>query len=59
MKGSPALRLGRKQKMNCLCNLRDNDIVWIILIALLVANVCNTAGNSCGGNGDCGCYGRG
>ena len=47
--------------MNCLCNLLDNDIVWIILIALLVANICNTAGNSCGGAGttDCGCYGRG
>ena len=45
--------------MNCICNLLDNDIVWIILIALLVANVCNTAGNGCGTNGDCGCYGRG
>ena len=27
--------------MNCLCNLLDNDIVWVILIALLLANICN------------------
>ena len=40
--------------MNCICNLLDNDIVWLVLIALCVANICNSAGN-----GDCGCYGRG
>lgn len=45
--------------MNCICNLLDNDIVWIILICLLVANICN-GGNGCGAaGGDCGCYGRG
>lgn len=46
--------------MNCLCNILDNDIVWIILIALLVCNLCNSS-SSCGcgcggGDRDCGCY---
>ncbi len=48
--------------MNCLCNILDNDIIWIILIALLVSNLCNSSscpcsgGSSCGGDRDCGCY---
>ena len=36
--------------MNCLCNLFDNEIVWLILIALLIAGYCNS-GSGCG----CGC----
>ena len=39
--------------MNCLCNLFDNEIVWVIIIALILIHFCGS-GNccSCGsGNG--------
>lgn len=53
-----------KKEMNCLCNILDNDIIWIILIALLVSNLCNSSSCGCGcpspcntcGDRDCGCY---
>ncbi len=45
------------QKMNCLCNLFDDPIIWLIIIALILLfmncnNTC-TCGNS-GTNGFCG-----
>ncbi len=39
---------------NCLCNIIDNNWIWIILIVLLVCGNCGSGcGNGCG-NG-CGC----
>ena len=42
---------------NCLCNIFDNEWIWLIIIALLLIFCCsgngfsNTYGNGCG----CGC----
>ncbi len=37
--------------MNCLCNLfDDNNVIWIIILALLLIHCC---GNGCGTG--CGC----
>ena len=42
--------------MNCLCNLFDNDIVWVIIIALILICVFGNNGCSCGsGNSGCSC----
>ena len=51
-----ASALPAQNKMNCLCNLFDNEIVWLIIIALLVLNAtCNGFGGNrsygCGCNG--------
>lgn len=41
--------------MNCLCNLFDNEIVWVIVIALILLWFhCGSFGN-CGCNSGCGC----
>ena len=32
--------------MNCLCNLFDNNCIWIIIIALLLLS-CNNCGCGC------------
>lgn len=48
--------------MNCLCNLFDNEVFWLIVIALLILNA--TCNGGCGGDtyntrgtnyGGCGC----
>ncbi|MBO5219256.1 MAG: hypothetical protein J6C52_07495 [Clostridia bacterium] len=43
---------------NCLCNIFDNNCIWIIIIAILLLTCCNNGGsyngNGCGG---CGGYG--
>ena len=39
--------------MNCLCNLFDNEIVWVIVIALILIWIHN--GSSCGCGNSCGC----
>ena len=41
--------------MNCLCNIFDNEVLWLVIIALLILNAtCNgTNGSGCG----CGGYG--
>ena len=49
--------------MSCLCNLFDNEVIWLIIIALLILNFtcnggccCGTQGTYGGGyNGGCGC----
>ncbi|MBR6917244.1 MAG: hypothetical protein IKN38_03585 [Clostridia bacterium] len=44
-------------KMNCLCNLFDNEVVWLVIIALLILNA---TCNGCGGTNrafGCGCNG--
>ena len=44
--------------MNCLCNLFDNEIVWVIIIALILIHFCGSGnGCSCGNNnyGGCSC----
>ena len=38
--------------MNCLCNLFDDNIVWIIIIALIF--VCCYCGNTGGSYRNCG-----
>lgn len=35
--------------MNCLCNLFDDNVIWIVIIALLILYV------SCSQNSTCGC----
>ena len=53
---------------NCLCNIFDNNCIWIIIIAILLLTCCNNGGsyngNGCGGcggygynNNGCGCSG--
>ncbi len=39
--------------MNCLCNLFDDNTVWIIIIALIILCCFCNQGNGCGRN--CGC----
>ncbi len=48
--------------MNCLCNFFDNEIVWLIIIALLILFcVCGNGSGTCGsttyqnGCSGCGC----
>lgn len=42
--------------MNCFCNLFDNEIVWLIIIALLLLNfTCNGTTSTTGYSGGCGC----
>ena len=40
---------------NCLCNIFDNQCIWLIIIALLIIFCCGCGsfGNSCDNN--CGC----
>ncbi len=47
-------KIKKGTNMNCFCNLFDNEVVWLIIIALLLLN------NTCNGNGSigrsgCGC----
>lgn len=45
--------------MSCLCNLFDNEIVWVIIIALILLcflgnnGVCSCGKNTCGMNSCC------
>ncbi len=41
---------------NCLCQLFDNNWVWLIILALIVF-CCGCGGNGCGNtySGGCGC----
>ena len=42
--------------MNCLCNLFDNEVVWLIIIALLLLNAtCNGDGGFFPSRSGCGC----
>ena len=46
--------------MNCLCNIFDNEVVWLIIIALILLSVFCNGYNPCGGHsggygGGCGC----
>ena len=42
--------------MNCLCNLFDNEVLWLVIIALLILNA--TCNGTCGGRSyGCGCNG--
>jgi len=43
--------------MNCLCNLFDNNCIWIIIIAILLLSCCGNNGCSYGNynNNGCGC----
>lgn len=44
--------------MNCLCNIFDNEVIWLIIIALLLLSLvcgdddCRLRSGSCG----CGCH---
>ena len=43
---------------NCLCNIFDNQCIWLIIIALLIISCCGCGNQSgCGFNNcrDCGC----
>lgn len=49
---------------NCMCNIFDNQCIWLIIIALLIIFCCgcnggcgtaNNNGCGCGGCGGCGC----
>ena len=46
---------------NCMCNIFDNQCIWLIIIALLIIFCCGCNGSSnangcgCGGCGGCGC----
>ena len=48
---------------NCLCNIFDNNCIWIIIIAILLLTCCNNGtgynGNGCGGCGGYGYNGNG
>ncbi len=57
---------GKDKIMNCLCDLFDNEVFWIILIALAVMYCSNNGGCGCGipaytgrgcGCSTCGCAG--
>ena len=49
---------GAKVKMNCLCNLFDNEVLWLVIIALLILNsTCNGCGGASRPFGGCGCNG--
>ena len=42
--------------MNCFCNLFDNEVVWLIIIALLILNfTCNGCSTTRYNNNGCGC----
>ncbi len=34
--------------MNCLCNLFDNEVIWLIIIAIILYSCCNNTGCGCG-----------
>ena len=40
--------------MNCICNLFGDNIIWIIIIALILNQLCNSD-CGCGRSGDYGC----
>lgn len=48
---------------NCLCNIFDNNTIWIIIIAILLLSCCSSGagynGNGCGGCGGYGYNGNG
>lgn len=58
-----AMRRTADSIMNCLCNLFDNECLWIIIIAILLINSFgngNCARTYSGGDGcGCGCGCRG
>lgn len=40
--------------MDCLCNIFDNEVIWLIIIALLLLSL--VCGDDCRGrSGSCGC----
>lgn len=58
----PHNNVERKHTMNCLCNFFDNEIVWLIIIALLILfcvcgnnGTCGGCGNTYPTNNGCGC----
>ncbi len=40
--------------MPCLCNLLNDNLIWLVLIALIILYFCNYDSSDCGCN-SCGC----
>ncbi len=50
-------RKALKNNMNCLCNIFDNEVLWLVIIALILLYAfCGNDGYGCGcGTVGCGC----
>ncbi len=45
--GVPPEIIKEERFMNCLCNLFNDNWVWLIILAVILFSCCNTNGCSC------------
>ena len=51
----PEIQTEEQIMNNCLCNLFNDNWVWLIILAIILFSCCNTGCGTAYNNGGCGC----